>query len=72
MVKRVGRILRSALVAAACVFCLPATAGAQTPVSFDLPAPKLAGEASDWINTDGKPLSFEKGKVYAVEFWTFG
>ena len=45
---------------------------AQAPVSFDLPAPKLVGETKDWLNTNGVKLEFEKGKVYVVEFWTFG
>jgi hypothetical protein len=47
-------------------------ASAQTPVAFDLPAPKLVGDKADWLNTDGKALTFEKGRVYVVEFWTFG
>ena len=45
---------------------------AQSPVEFDLQAPKLSGEVKDWLNTNGKALSFEKGRVYVVEFWTFG
>jgi thiol-disulfide isomerase/thioredoxin len=35
------------------------------------PVPALTGEASLWLNTD-KPITFEKGKVYVVHFWTFG
>ena len=42
------------------------------PTAFDLPAPLLAGEARDWLNTEGKKLELEKGRVYVVEFWTFG
>ena len=47
-------------------------ASGQNPARFDLPAPKLVGEAKDWINTGGKSLDYEKGKVYVVQFWTFG
>lgn len=42
------------------------------PVAFDLPAPKLVGEAQDWLNTEGKKLEFRKGRVYILHFWTFG
>jgi thiol-disulfide isomerase/thioredoxin len=35
------------------------------------PVPSLTGDASLWLNTD-KPVTFEKGKVYVVHFWTFG
>jgi len=42
------------------------------PYAFNLPAPLLAGEARDWLNTDGKKLDFQKSRVYVVEFWTFG
>ncbi len=42
------------------------------PVAFDLAAPKLTGGTSDWLNTGGKKLEFNKGAVYIVEFWTFG
>jgi thiol-disulfide isomerase/thioredoxin len=45
--------------------------GAQ-PAAFDLPAPAFAGSPQDWLNTEGKALSLEKGRVYVVEFWTFG
>jgi thiol-disulfide isomerase/thioredoxin len=41
-------------------------------MAMNLPAPKLAGHDSDWLNTLGKKLEFEKGRVYVVEFWTFG
>ena len=34
-------------------------------------APKLVGTGADWINTDGKPLQIEKGKVYIVDFWEY-
>ena len=42
------------------------------PFAFNLPAPLLAGETRDWLNTDGKKLEYQKGRVYVVEFWTFG
>jgi thiol-disulfide isomerase/thioredoxin len=41
-------------------------------LAFSRPAPKLAGEAQDWLNTGGKKLEFEKGRVYVVTFWTYG
>ena len=41
-------------------------------MTMNLPAPKLAGNESDWLNTGGKKLEFERGRVYVVEFWTFG
>ncbi len=34
-------------------------------------APKLVGTGADWINTDGKPLQIEKGKVYIIDFWEY-
>jgi thiol-disulfide isomerase/thioredoxin len=42
------------------------------PYAFALPAPALAGEADDWLNTGGKKLEFQKGRVYVVGFWTYG
>jgi thiol-disulfide isomerase/thioredoxin len=36
------------------------------------PAPKLSSKVEDWLNTDGKKLEFERGRVYVVQFWTFG
>lgn len=42
------------------------------PFSLNLPAPKLDGRTEDWLNTGGKRLEFERGRVYVVEFWTFG
>ena len=42
------------------------------PVSLDLPAPRLVGSTNDWLNTKGRRLEFEKGRVYVVDFWTFG
>jgi thiol-disulfide isomerase/thioredoxin len=42
------------------------------PAVLDLPAPGLAGTTEDWLNTGGKTLVFEAGRVYVVEFWTFG
>jgi thiol-disulfide isomerase/thioredoxin len=47
------------------------TAQAQ-PFALNLPAPALTGGTNDWLNTGGKPLDFQKGRVYVVEFWTFG
>jgi thiol-disulfide isomerase/thioredoxin len=41
-------------------------------MAMNLPAPKLAGNERDWLNTGGKKLEFERGRVYVVEFWTFG
>jgi len=41
-------------------------------LAMNLPAPKLAGNETDWLNTGGKKLEFERGRVYVVEFWTFG
>jgi len=38
----------------------------------DLAAPVLSGSTNDWLNTGGKKLTFEPGRVYIVEFWTFG
>ncbi len=35
------------------------------------PAPKLIGGPEDWLNTDGKPLRLEKGKVYLIDFWEY-
>jgi thiol-disulfide isomerase/thioredoxin len=46
-------------------------AEARAPIAFDLAAPRLVGEAADWLNTDGKRLEYEKGTVYVVGFWTF-
>jgi len=46
---------------------------AQSPVSFDVPAPELVG--GPWLNTPkgkGVKLASRKGKVTVVEFWTFG
>ena len=34
-------------------------------------APKLIGASAEWINTDGKPLQIEKGKVYIIDFWEY-
>jgi thiol-disulfide isomerase/thioredoxin len=39
-------------------------------VTLNHPVPALTGEASLWLNTE-KPITFEKGKVYVVHFWTF-
>jgi thiol-disulfide isomerase/thioredoxin len=45
---------------------------ARQPLAFKLPAPGFVGGTNDWLNTAGKVLKFEKGRVYVVEFWTFG
>lgn len=42
------------------------------PTVLLLPAPKLEGRSDDWLNTDGQRQSFERGRVYVVEFWTYG
>jgi hypothetical protein len=42
------------------------------PFMIDVPAPKLVGSEKDWLNTGGKRLAFQKGRVYVVEYWTFG
>ena len=64
-------VILALLGAIAAVWPAPAAQPAQ-PFAFNLPAPKLAGKAEDWLNTEGKKLEFEKGRVYVVEFWTFG
>jgi hypothetical protein len=40
--------------------------------AMDLPAPLLVGRTNDWLNTGAKALTLERGRVYVVEFWTFG
>jgi thiol-disulfide isomerase/thioredoxin len=35
------------------------------------PAPKLVGDGNDWLNTDGKALQLQKGKVYLIDFWEY-
>lgn len=35
------------------------------------PAPRLQGSPADWLNTDGKPLQIEKGKVYVIDFFEY-
>jgi len=35
-------------------------------------APGLLGSTSDWLNTGGKELDIEAGKVHVVRFWAFG
>lgn len=67
--RTVGWVAASALAA---VLGTGIPAEAQSPLALDVPAPKLVGAARDWLNTDGKPLTFQRGKVYVVEFWTFG
>ena len=70
--RTIGYLLLAALHAA------PALAQTNMPVvpaqpfAFNLPAPALVGEPRDWLNTDGKQVDFQKGRVYVVEFWTFG
>lgn len=39
---------------------------------LNVPVPKLTGDPSLWLNTNGKPVTIKKGKVYVVHFWTFG
>lgn len=66
--------LRSILfVSVLAVNSLGIRAGAQQPVSLDVPAPELIAGA--WLNTPkGAPITLasRKGKVTVVEFWTFG
>lgn len=38
----------------------------------DVAPPAITANTQDWFNTDGKPVLFEKGRVYLVHFWTFG
>lgn len=38
----------------------------------DVAAPEIIGSTKDWLNTDGKKITFEMGRVYLVHFWTFG
>jgi thiol-disulfide isomerase/thioredoxin len=42
------------------------------PSSLNLPAPKFDGRSEDWLNTGAQKLELNKGRVYVVEFWTFG
>jgi thiol-disulfide isomerase/thioredoxin len=35
------------------------------------PAPKLIGTPDDWLNTNGKALKLEKGRVYLIDFWEY-
>jgi thiol-disulfide isomerase/thioredoxin len=42
-----------------------------TSEQWPQPAPQLIGNANDWLNTDGKPLQIQKGKVYLIDFWEY-
>jgi thiol-disulfide isomerase/thioredoxin len=42
------------------------------PFALDVPAPTLEDDAAHWLNTGGKAVTFERGRVYVVEFWTYG
>jgi thiol-disulfide isomerase/thioredoxin len=33
--------------------------------------PRLIGSPADWINTDGKALQLQKGRVYLIDFWEY-
>jgi thiol-disulfide isomerase/thioredoxin len=74
--KTVGLKIGLHILAALCVWpALAQTAKRVTPpqpLAFNLPAPPLAGEPRDWLNTGGKKLDYQKGRVYVVEFWTYG
>ena len=60
-------------VLALAIVCRGAVPAKPVPgMAMNLPAPKLSGKESDWLNTGGKKLEFERGRVYVVEFWTFG
>ena len=71
--RRLGPALAilASVVAITSMLSAPASKPAQ-PVILDLPAPKFVSNPEDWLNTDGKKLEFDKGRVYVVEFWTFG
>jgi thiol-disulfide isomerase/thioredoxin len=49
----------------------PASPARLQSAMWPQPAPQLIGDAGDWINTDGKPLQIQKGKVYLVDFWEY-
>lgn len=68
------RLATAALALAAAGWCVvPGSAQpVAQPVAFDLPAPGLTGGTNDWLNTSGQKLEFLRGRVYVVEFWTFG
>ena len=34
-------------------------------------APELIGAPQEWLNTGGKALKLEKGKVYVIDFWEY-
>jgi thiol-disulfide isomerase/thioredoxin len=43
----------------------------QQSSNWPQPAPALIGGAEDWINTDGKPITLQRGHVYVVDFWEY-
>lgn len=42
-----------------------------TSVNWPQRAPEFHGSAKDWINTNGKQLQFQHGKVYLIDFWEY-
>jgi thiol-disulfide isomerase/thioredoxin len=68
----IGCLLLAALQAVAASAQTATPVAPTQPFAFNQPAPALVGEPRDWLNTGGKPLGFQKGRVYVVEFWTFG
>jgi thiol-disulfide isomerase/thioredoxin len=81
---RIHRLLRGALLLSLLLIGAAGGSRAQGPdtnegrviregalVRLYHPVPALTGDASLWLNTE-KPVTFEKGKVYVVHFWTFG
>lgn len=69
---KISYLLLAALHAVAALAQTAKPVAPAQPFTFNLPAPALAGEPRDWLNTGGKKLNFLKGRVYVVEFWTFG
>ena len=70
----ITRILAAFLVWAGVAHCANGVRAreAAQPLVLNLPAPRLIAGTNDWLNTKGKRLEYEKGRVYVVQFWTFG
>lgn len=47
----------------------PRTPAQQDP--WPQPAIQPIGTPADWLNTDGKPIHIERGKVYVIDFWEY-
>lgn len=73
-----GGVLRLAVLPAAFLLMAAFGAVAQEPgrqlplVLLDLPVPEIISAPADWLNTSGKVVPFEPGRVYVVHFWAFG